>query len=76
MSGFVKIKMDSNVRSLTKAVSWRVLGSLMTLLLAYVITHDIVLSGLVTVSEFIYKIILYWLHERVWENIEWGKENV
>jgi uncharacterized membrane protein len=59
--------MDSPIRSLVKAVSWRILGSLGTLLLALYFTKDIALAGLFTASEFVYKIILYWIHERLWE---------
>jgi uncharacterized membrane protein len=60
-------------RSLSKGISWRLVGSIDTTILSWFVTGKIIgafkLSGL----EIITKILLYYLHERIWVNIKWGR---
>lgn len=63
---------ESQSRSFAKAVSWRITGSIDTVILAVVFTGDVRVGLSIGASEFITKIILFWLHERVWSNIQWG----
>ncbi|MBN1338173.1 MAG: DUF2061 domain-containing protein [Bacteroidales bacterium] len=76
------IMKDSPGRSLAKAVTWRILASGATFLVAFVIfrryTNQKVSEVLesatfVTTLEFLSKIIFYYIHERLWTNINWGK---
>lgn len=60
-------------RTIIKATSWRFFGSLDTFLIALVITGNIVQTASISVSEIFTKISLYWLHERIWQKISWGK---
>ena len=60
---------ESHQRSLAKAFSWRVLGSLATMLLVFVYTGQLQLSVEVGVIEFIGKIVLFYLHERIWAKL-------
>jgi sulfate adenylyltransferase large subunit len=64
---------ESRARSLAKAVSWRATGSLDTFLVAFVISGSPKLAGSVAVTEIMTKILIYYLHERVWACIPWGK---
>ena len=57
---------DSRLRSITKAVSWRVVGSLDTLLLSYLFTGNLVIAGSIASVETLTKTVLYYLHERAW----------
>lgn len=57
---------DSRIRSLCKSVSWRILGSLSTMLIAFVITHQWRFSFYIGGLEFISKIGLFYFHERLW----------
>ncbi len=77
-----KVLKDTPGRSLTKAITWRIFGSGATFLVAFVIFRQYTEKGLadvlegatvVTVFDFATKIILYYLHERLWTNIKWGK---
>ena len=63
---------ESNPRSLTKAISWRVLGSIDTFLLSYFFTSNVKAAGAIASTEVLTKIFLYYFHERAWAQIGWG----
>jgi uncharacterized membrane protein len=65
---------DSAVRSLAKAVSWRVTGTLDTFLISWLITGQALIASGIAFTEIMTKIGLFWFHERVWNKINWGKE--
>jgi uncharacterized membrane protein len=54
-------------------VSWRATGSIDTFLVAFVITSSPKIAGSVAVTEIVTKILIYYLHERMWAWIPWGK---
>jgi adenylylsulfate kinase len=61
-------------RSLMKAISWRILASLITVSLVFIFTGKIVLSLAVGITEVVVKMVFYFIHERIWSNIRWGIE--
>lgn len=65
---------DTHTRSVAKAVSWRVLGTLATSALVFIFTRKWALSLFVGVLEFVSKIGLYWVHERVWDRLNYGRK--
>jgi uncharacterized membrane protein len=65
---FIRMR-DSHTRSLAKAVSWRMLGSVDTLVLSFIFTGSIKLAGSIASTEMITKVALYYLHERAWSQI-------
>jgi uncharacterized membrane protein len=65
--------MDSNKRSLTKTISWRVTGSSATFLIAYLLTGDFAVAGTIGVVQMVSNTILYFVHERAWNKVNWGK---
>lgn len=66
---------ESNTRSLAKAISWRVTGTVDTFIISFFITGEFTLAGAIALTEVITKVFLYWAHERVWNKIKWGKQN-
>jgi uncharacterized membrane protein len=64
---------EAHYRSLVKAISWRITGSIDTFLLSWLITGDVRAAGLISAAEVFTKIILYYLHERVWQYIPLGR---
>ncbi len=66
-------KTESHSRSLMKAISWRFLGSLDTILLSWFISGDLSIAFSIGTFELLTKTILYYFHERLWSNIKWGK---
>ena len=61
---------DSRRKSLIKALSWRVVGTLDTILLSWIITGRFNLALSIGVLELLTKTALYYFHERVWAKIE------
>lgn len=68
------MKGNSHLRHLLKATTWRVLGTLDTILLSWLITGNAMTGLKIGVSEVLTKMLLYYLHERVWFRINLGKD--
>lgn len=64
---------DSHLRSLVKAVSWRVVGSFDTFLLSLLVTRNAGHAASIASIEALTKIALYYLHERAWRRVPWGR---
>jgi uncharacterized membrane protein len=64
---------EKHYRSLAKAVSWRITGSLDTLIISFLVTGKLKLAFAISGVEIFTKIFLYYVHERVWHKIIWGK---
>ncbi|WAC01524.1 DUF2061 domain-containing protein [Lacinutrix neustonica] len=60
-------------RSLVKTISWRVIGTLDTVLVSYLVTGTMAMALSIGSFEFVSKMILYFFHERAWNKIKWGK---
>lgn len=65
---------DSNIRSLAKAVSWRLTGTADTFIISWVITGEPLIASGIALTEVFTKVGLFWMHERVWNKITWGKQ--
>ena len=63
---------DSKKRHLAKTVSWRVVGTLDTMLLAWIISGNPVTGVQIGIAEVVTKMILYYLHERTWYKVDYG----
>lgn len=66
---------DSNAKSLLKSISWRIVGTIDTIVISYFITGQLVMAVSIGSVEVFSKILLYYLHERVWENATKNKIN-
>lgn len=60
-------------RSLMKTISWRVIGTLDTVLISYLVTGTIAMAVSIGGIELVSKMGLYFFHERAWNRIKWGK---
>jgi adenylylsulfate kinase len=67
---------EGHVRSFAKALSWRIMGSVATGLVIFIVTRRLVLSMAVGAVEFVSKIGLFWLHERLWDRLRFGREQI
>ena len=63
---------ESHLRSLLKAMSWRILATLTTILIAYFITGEIDVALMIGGIEFVLKFLIYYLHERAWQLVPRG----
>jgi uncharacterized membrane protein len=63
---------DRPWRSLAKAVSWRATGSIDTMILAFVFTGNLKIAAAIGATEVFTKILLYFIHERIWSRLSFG----
>ena len=66
---------DSTNRSIAKTVSWRLTGSFSTFIISYLILGSFSIAGSIAIIQIIANTLLYYLHERVWNKIDWGRIN-
>jgi uncharacterized membrane protein len=60
-------------RSLAKGISWRIVGTVDTILISYFITGQWFAAVKIGLFEVITKVTLYYLHERIWGRVKWGR---
>jgi uncharacterized membrane protein len=66
--------MDTHSRSFAKAISWRITGTIDTMLISLVITQSIKLAVSIGFTEVVTKSLLYYAHERAWLRIPYGRK--
>ncbi|WP_435135566.1 DUF2061 domain-containing protein [Formosa sp. A9] len=66
---------ESNKRHILKTITWRVVGTIDTMILAWVISGDPMVGLKVGFTEVITKMLLYYFHEKIWYKINFGIEN-
>ena len=65
---------DSNKRSIAKTFSWRITGTTLTFAISYVVTGSWAIASGIAVVQMFVNTIAYYLHERIWDRIGWGKK--
>ncbi|CAM9722251.1 unnamed protein product [Pylaiella littoralis] len=65
---------DSAKRSLAKAVLWRVFAASNTLICGVFLAKDLSVASKIAGTDTIFKTALFFLNERMWTKINWGKE--
>jgi uncharacterized membrane protein len=64
---------EKPLRSIVKTVSWRITGSSATFLIAYIMTGNLAIAGVIGIIQMISNTILYYIHERIWNKVSWGR---
>ncbi|MCH2192807.1 DUF2061 domain-containing protein [Kordia sp.] len=67
------ISSEKPLRSFLKSISWRIVGTLDTILISWLVTGTLEMAFTIGSIEMITKMILYFFHERLWNIIKWGK---
>ena len=62
-----KISTESHLRSILKALSWRIVATCTTILLAWLFTDNVSTALKIGFTEFFLKFLIYYLHERAWQ---------
>lgn len=70
------MKDNSHKRHILKAVTWRIIGTIDTMLLAWLISGDPTIGLKVGFAEVLTKMFLYYLHERIWFRVNLAKDGV
>jgi len=65
----------SRKRHILKTITWRVVGTIDTILLGWLISGNPKVGLSVGGAELVTKMFLYYIHERVWYNLNFGIKN-
>ena len=61
-------------RSLAKSLTWRVIAVVSTFVIGYAMTGSWSFASSLTIVSNVINFVLYYVHERVWLGIAWGKK--
>lgn len=64
---------EKPLRSVVKSISWRIVGTVDTIIISWIVTGTLHLALSIGSIELITKMALYFFHERLWNSISWGK---
>jgi len=64
---------DKQLRSIAKAVTWRLTTTVITFIVSYIVTGGFGSAGKIAGVLFITNSLWYFLHERLWNKTEWGQ---
>ena len=64
---------DSHARSVIKGITWRVTGTIDTMIMAFIVTGELSNAIKIGLTEIFTKILLFYLHERLWNIIPFGR---
>jgi len=65
--------MNSKTRSLAKTVTYRLISSAIGFLVVWIISDNVKTGAMFSVAELLYKPLQYYVHERLWQHVKWGK---
>lgn len=71
-----KAEKEQHSRSFVKALSWRFIGTLDTILISWFISGKFTIAISIGAFELATKTFLYYFHERLWNYIRWGKTKI
>ena len=57
---------ESHLRSVIKGISWRIVGTIDTTVISFFLTGELKMALKIGLTEVLTKVVLYYLHERVW----------
>ncbi|MBR9676582.1 DUF2061 domain-containing protein [Candidatus Woesearchaeota archaeon] len=64
---------DKQLRTLVKSISWRVIASTATAIIVLILTGSFKLMIGAGIMDATSKFMIYYLHERIWNHVKWGK---
>jgi uncharacterized membrane protein len=67
--------MENRARSLAKAITFRIVATSITVLLTFLFTKSLAISVTLGSLEFLLKVFFYYLHERIWNILSFGRKN-
>ncbi|NWG10977.1 DUF2061 domain-containing protein [Candidatus Bathyarchaeota archaeon] len=66
--------MDSKLRSIVKAATWRIIALFLSIIISFAIIGSWSVSVAIGVATNLLKTLVYYIHERLWEKINWGRK--
>ncbi|OQA01243.1 MAG: hypothetical protein BWY69_01441 [Planctomycetes bacterium ADurb.Bin401] len=65
--------MESHLRSILKGITWRLGGTTVTIIVAWLFTDNLHIAAKIGILETVLKISVFYIHERMWNRINIGK---
>ena len=65
---------ETHYRSIVKAISWRAGGTVVTCLVAWLLTGSLDMAARIGVLDTAIKIGAFYMHERLWNRLDFGKK--
>lgn len=66
--------MESHLRSIVKALSWRFMGTVATFCVAFFVTRKLDLAFQIGLTDTVIKLAAFYWHERLWGLIKFGRK--
>ena len=70
---YYNVMTEKPYRSIVKAISWRATGTVDTILISFLVTGHAKMALSIGFVELFTKIALYYVHERVWNKLSFGR---
>lgn len=70
----IGVQMETKKRSIVKAISWRFIATIITSLLALLLTGEWTFAATIGLADTALKFFIYFAHERLWNRIRYGLE--
>jgi uncharacterized membrane protein len=67
---------ESHGRSILKAFSWKLIASVISFSVLYYEKRDVMQSLKFSATVFCIGIVAYYIHERLWNGVHWGKQHL
>ena len=71
---FIRVP-EAHSRSFVKALTWRIVGSLDTFFISWIVTGQLKYAGIILGIETFTKIGIYYLHEQFWAWVPWWRSD-
>ncbi len=65
--------MESHKRTIIKSITWRIIAIIVAFIVAYAFTRKPVESGGIAITANLINMIIYYIHERIWNKINFGR---
>ncbi len=65
---------ESRKRSFVKAITWRIIAVTLLTAVTWLITSDVRVTASVVIVASTIHVIAYYIHERLWERVKWGRK--
>ena len=66
--------MESHIRSIAKAITWRTGGTVVTFIVAWSFTGNLRLATGIGLIDTVVKVGAFYAHERLWNRLQFGKQ--
>ena len=65
--------MDGHRRSIAKTASWRLIATIVTAIVAWLVTGRVEVAAAIGAADTVVKLFAYYAHERLWERLQYGR---